>query len=113
MKWVAAILLVLTLQAEPTITAWWEGNSLRVIWAAPQPACVYLDDTWVTCNPSGTTLLSAAGVDQAYSPLTHTHLVLKNHNSQVIATLAIPLKPDRYKVILPIVVQLVLAAPQG
>lgn len=61
-----ALLLILALLAEPTLTATHEPGGLRVTWDAPEPVCPWLESGAVTlyaggaapCRPSGSVLLS-------------------------------------------------------
>lgn len=108
MHWLYVTLLLAQFLQTPTITATWQGDTLIV---SADPGSLYLvggnrQDRFIDRSGPHVTL-PAYGVDANVTPLDRTALVLKNTNGQVIATLPIPLKPDRYQVIMPIVVRLI------
>lgn len=103
--WIALTLITTGLLQTPAITAVWQGDNLVV---SATPGSLYLvggglADQFIDRQGATSVELPMGGVDQGFAPQLRDALVLKNTNGEVIATLPIPLKPDRYKVILPIV----------
>lgn len=90
------------------LSAWWDGGTLRVVWASGEPTCLWLtggglSDTWLTCDRGGVAALPASGVDMAFSPYGRETLELRTVSGEVVARIPVPLRPDRFKVILPVV----------
>lgn len=76
----------------PSLTAVWQGASLRVAWVAPGWHCLRLDGASLDCrNDSADLLLRTGGVDYLYAPRAGQVLKLFDERGIVVASVVVPI----------------------
>lgn len=94
--WRSLLILIVTLQVTPNLTAVWQRDTLHITWQAPGYHCVWIDRYPLTCgNESGSVDLTAGGIDTAYQPRPGRVLRLVSADSTIPARAVVPLRVFR------------------